>query len=85
MDALDPVLRAAYARRRGQADHLSPSSREVELVALEVPLPQTIVRALGREGEALFASLDRLLLTRALGDVVPEQRHAADDRHDSDL
>ena len=57
----------------------------VELLAAKIPFPQPVVRAFRREREPLFASLERVFRARSLGDVVPEQRHAAGHRKDLDL
>ena len=76
MDAIEPFVGAADRGVRRQADHRAPASGDVELLRLQVPLPQAVVGAFRRERQPLAALRDLVLGARALGDVVPQQRHA---------
>src|SRR5262249_15265040 len=56
---LEPFLRVADAARRRQPEHRLPAPGDVERLRAQIDLPQAVVRALGREREALFAPLAR--------------------------
>ena len=79
------IPRAADRGVRRQADHRAPAPRDVELLRLQVPLPQAVVGPFRGQRQPLAAALQLVLRVRALGDVVPQQRHAARDRQDLDL
>ena len=76
MHAVEPFLGTSDARFAGKADDFAPPRREVELLRAKIPLPPSVVRALGRQREALFAALQCWSALRSFGDVVPEQRQA---------
>jgi hypothetical protein len=85
VDAAHPFVEVSNARERRQTDHRAPAAREVALLGTNVELPQAVVRAFCREREAFFAAPERVFSARLLGDVAPQQRHAATAGEESDL
>ena len=85
MHAVEPFFWPNDLRVRRQSDHRAPAARDVELVGLQVPLPQPVVGAFGRQREPLAGALQLVLGVGPLGDVVPQERDAAGDRQDLDL
>ena len=77
MDAGEPGV----GRRRDllvfEAEHRLPAIRIVDLVALEVPVPDAVVGAADRQGVALFAVAQGLLRLAAFADVLAD----GDDAH----
>ena len=80
MDTVQPFRRAAARGVRGQPDHRAPARRDVELLRLQVPLPESVVGSLGGERQTFAAAPQLVLGARALGDVLPQQRSTAGDR-----
>ena len=53
----------------GITQHLQPARRVIHRVVFQVPVPQAVIGAIQREGQALFALLQRRFGTLARGDV----------------
>src|SRR5688572_15530888 len=85
MDTIEPFRHRTDAAGGRQAKHRAPSARAVELLTPNIQLPQPVVGAFRGECEPLLVSPQRVFGARALGHVLPEQRHAAGNRQYFDL
>ena len=85
MHALEPGLRPSSARLRREPDHRPPAARDVELLRLQVPLPEAVVGPFGSQRQPLTGAFELVLGVGPLGDVVPQQRDTLGDRDDLDL
>ncbi len=57
MDAIDPFHRVAADRLVVEAEHRLPAGREIDLVILEVPVPEAVVGAMRDQAVAFLADL----------------------------
>src|ERR1044072_8348575 len=85
MNALQPRLRTSRARLRRERDHRPPAARHVDLLRLEIPLPETVIGAFGSQRQALTGPFELVLGVGPLSNVVPEQRDTGGGRDDLDL
>src|SRR4029078_8083573 len=69
MDAAEPLEGGVADVAVVVAEHRFPAAGIVDLVGLEVPVPEAVVDALGGEAVASLAGPDRLLVLLALGDL----------------
>src|SRR5262249_60877229 len=85
MDPTEPVAKTPGIVAELETQHAPPPRREVDDLAHEVPVPQSVVGGRSGKGVTLFAPPEGVLRLGPFRNVLPESGHTSDKRKDAHL